>query len=111
MKKEIRQKIIYRARSYCTTEQTKTAWQTQNYTSIHKIRQTGQKKGSIALFVLNNFNYNIITKSNVCNDDIEYLTVEKGNYKEKGHECFYFYPEIISDYIYNINSSTILKIQ
>ena len=59
-----------------TIEQIKTVWQILNYTPIHQIRQTGQKGGGIALFVHNNFNFKIIKRGNICNDDIEYLTVE-----------------------------------
>ena len=51
-------------------------WQISNYTPTHQIRQTGQKGGGIALFVQNNFDFKIIKRGNVCNDDTEYLTME-----------------------------------
>ena len=46
-------------------------WQILNYTPTHQIRQTGQKGGGIASFVHNNFDFKIIKRGNICNDDIE----------------------------------------
>ena len=51
------------------------AWQISNYTPIHQFRQTRQK-ADIALFVPKSFDFKIIKRGNICNDDIECLTVE-----------------------------------
>ena len=54
-----------------------------NYTPIHQVKQTGQKGGGIALFLLYNFDFKIIKRGNICNDDIEYLAVEILRNKDK----------------------------
>ena len=62
-----------------------------NYTPIHQVKQTGQKGGGIALFLLYNFDFKIIKRGNICNDDIEYLTVEISRNKDKNIICFCIY--------------------
>ena len=66
-------------------------WQILNYKPIDKIRQTGQERGVIALFVHNNFDFKIIKRGNICNDDIEYLTVKILRNKDKNiiFSCIY----------------------
>ena len=59
---------------------------------FHQIRQTGQKEGGIALFVHNNFDFKIVKRGNICNDDIEYLTLEslRNKYKNIIFFCIYW---------------------
>ena len=67
-------------------------WQISNYTPIDQIKQTGQKGGGTALFVHNNFDFKIVKRENICNDDIEYLTVEILRNKDKNiiFSCIYW---------------------
>ena len=69
-------------------------WQISNYAPINQIRQTEQKEGSIALFVHNNFDFKIIKRGNICNDDIECRTVEILRNKDKNiiFSCIYRRP-------------------
>ena len=77
--------IIALTETWCNDDRAdkNSVWQISNYTPIHQIRQTGQKGGGIALFVHNNFDFKIIKRGNICNDDIEYLTVEILRNKDK----------------------------
>ena len=56
---------------------------------IHQIRQTGQNGAIIALFVHYNFDFKIIRRTNICNDDIEYLIVEVLRNKSKNNFFLY----------------------
>ena len=69
-------------------------WQILNNTPTHQIRHTGQKGGGIASFVHNNFDFKIIKRGNICNDDIEYLTVEILRNQDKNitFSCIYRLP-------------------
>ena len=77
--------IIALTETWCNDDRAdkNSAWKISNYTPIHQIRQTEQKRGGIALFVHNNFDFKIIKRGNICNDEIEYLTVEILRNKEK----------------------------
>ena len=70
--------IIALTETWCNDDRAdkNSVWQISNYAPIHQIRQTGQKGGATALFVHNNFDLKIVKRGNLCNDDIEYLTVE-----------------------------------
>ena len=46
------------------------------YRYIHQTRQTGQKGDAIALYVHHKFDFKIIKRGDICNDNIECLTVE-----------------------------------
>ena len=85
--------IIALTETWCNDDRAdkNSVWQISNYTPIHQIRQTGQKGGGIALFVHNNFDFKIIKRGNICNDDIEYLTVEilRSKYKNIIFSCIY----------------------
>lgn len=94
MKKEICQNILYRARLYCTTEQTKPAWEIQNYTPIHKIRQTGQKEGGIVSLCL--ITLLLIQLQEVMSNFVMIILniggeyhIDGGNCKEKGQEYLF----------------------
>ena len=51
-------------------------WQLPDYTTIHQIRNSGQKGGGITLYVHNSLNYKIPKNENVDNNDIECLNIE-----------------------------------
>ena len=98
--------IIALTETWCNDDRAdkNSAWQISNHTSILQIRQTGQKGGGIPLFVHNNFDFRIIERGNLCNDDIEYLTVEILKNKDKNIILKY----ILKLYInYNSNSQII----
>ena len=77
--------IIALTETWCSDDRAdkSSVWQISNYTLIHQIRQTGQKGGGIALFVHNNFDFMIIKRGNICNDDIAYLSVKILTNKDK----------------------------
>ena len=61
------------------------------YRYIHQTRQTGQKGDIIALYVHHKFDFKIIERGDICNDNIEYLTVEilMNKYKNIIFSCIY----------------------
>ena len=86
-------RIIGLTKTWCNCDRAdkNSVWQISNYTPIHQIRQNEQKGGGIALFVHNKFDFKIVKKENICNDDIEYLTVEILRNKDKNiiFSCIY----------------------
>ena len=61
------------------------------YTPIHQVRQTGQKGEDVALYMHHKFDFKIIKRGDICNDDIEYLIVEvlMNKYKSIIFSCIY----------------------
>ena len=55
-------RIIALTETWCKDDKAEknSVWQISNYTPIHQIRQTEQKRGVIALFMHNNFDFKII---------------------------------------------------
>ena len=92
--------IIALTETWCNDDRAdkNSVWQISNYTPIHQIRQTGQKGGGIALFVHNNFDFKIIKRGNICDDDIEYLMVEILRNKDKNFSCIYRPPRVKSQF-------------
>ena len=61
------------------------------YRYIHQTGQTVQKGDGIALYVHHKFDFKIIKRGDICNDNIEYLTVEflMNKFKNIIFSCIY----------------------
>ena len=85
--------IIALTETWCNDDRAdkNSVWQISNYKPIHQIRQTGQKEGGGALFLHNNFDFKILKRENIYNNDIEYLTVEILRNRDKNmiFSCIY----------------------
>ena len=67
--------IIALTETWCSDDKVdkNSLWQLPNYTAIHRIRNSGQKGGGIALYVRNRLNYEIPNNKDINNNDIECL--------------------------------------